>query len=257
MIEIIKAVVLGIIQGLTEFLPVSSSGHLVLYQYILNVNLGEALFFDVMLHIATLAAVVVYFRKDILQLIKFPLKKEVRFLILSAIPAALAAFLLRDLLEDTFNGIKILPYTFLITAAVLLFADYYLKRGKQNTEINIKSTSFMGVAQALALLPGLSRSGFTISGGIFSGLNKDEAARFSFLMSIPIIFGSALFETISLFSVNAQQKTDFLPLFFSMIFAFVFGLIAIKYMLNVVKKAGFKVFSAYLFLLSLFIILFL
>src|SRR5690606_30403340 len=197
MSEIIKAIIIGIVQGLTEFLPVSSSGHIVIAQEVLNIhfNEDENLLFAIVLHFATALSTIVIFRKDILQIFKgllqFKNNEEFQFslkIILSMIPAALVGVLLKDTLEELFSNLLVVGCMLLVTSGLLFFADRAKNTGRP---VGFVDAFIIGLAQGCAaLLPGLSRSGSTISTSILLGNDKSKAARFSFLMVLPLIFGA-------------------------------------------------------------------
>ncbi|MGN1061363.1 MAG: undecaprenyl-diphosphate phosphatase, partial [Candidatus Coproplasma sp.] len=193
-----EALVLGLTQGLTEFLPVSSSGHLTFLQRILGNTMQHGIdffdnqiFFNLILHLGTLVAVCIIFWKDIVALFKKPI--TLLYLVVATIPAAIVGVLLDDVIENNvskgaYAGI-ILAVFFFITAALLFATEIYAKRRKKVLPLSWRTTIPMGVAQAVAILPGISRSGSTIAAGIFAGGDNDEVAHFSFLMSIPVILG--------------------------------------------------------------------
>lgn len=239
--RILEGIFLGIVQGLTEFLPVSSSGHLVLFQRILGLN-GNYILFDIILHLATLLSVIVVFRKAIWKILKNPLKGDGLLIIISAIPTFLLAFLLKDVAKDTFNG-SFLGFAFLISAVLLLVSQLLYKK-KIGFEMKPKNAVIMGIAQGLAIFPGISRSGATISAGLLSGVNKEEVATFSFLMSAPIILGSFVYELI--FNDISGVSFYFVPTLLGFIMAFITGIFAIKIMINAVKKLNLIWFSVYL-----------
>ncbi|MCK5130428.1 MAG: undecaprenyl-diphosphate phosphatase, partial [Clostridiales bacterium] len=189
-----QSIILGLVQGLGEFLPISSSGHLVLMQNIFGIDGGEVIF-DTLLHVGTLVAIVIVLWKDIIDIIKKPIQKKTLMLIIATIPAVIAALFFKDFITEAFSG-TYLGWGFLVTAVVLLV----LGRAKKEEEaddslntINIKQAGLMGIFQAISILPGISRSGFTISGGLASGVSRKKAARFSFLMAVPAILGSLVF----------------------------------------------------------------
>ncbi|MGN0818613.1 MAG: undecaprenyl-diphosphate phosphatase [Candidatus Coproplasma sp.] len=281
--EIWQAIVLGLTQGLTEFLPVSSSGHLVFLQRILNVNIGDAeMFFNILLHLGTLIAVCVVFWKDIINLFKKPFK-TLLYLVLATIPAGVAGLLLDDIIDDyvvqsASVGI-ILAVLFCVTASVLFATEVYAKKISKKQEgdmsenpaaakefaqraemasINLKTSLSMGFAQAVALLPGISRSGSTICAGTFAGGSREDVAHFSFLMSIPVILGSFV---VSLFkgikdgtlaqSVQAAGPNVGWCMAVGLIVSAIAGLFAIKVMLAAIKKANYKWFSLYLVALAI------
>lgn len=249
--EIWQAIILGAVQGFAEFLPVSSSGHLILMQRWLGVTEG-GLFFDIMLHIGTLIPVCIVFFKEILGLLKKPFNKLL-FLIIATIPAALTGFLLGDVVEGAFYGGDLLAAcllagTFILTATELFFSEWVSKKYKRDLPLSYKNTAVMGLFQGVAIVPGLSRSGTVISGGCFMGVERSENANFTFLMSIPVILGAALVSSLDLIKQGVQ--IDVLPLIFGVVTAAVTGYIAIKVMLKIIKKANYKWFSLYLTLIA-------
>lgn len=242
-----QALILGIVQGLAEFLPVSSSGHLVLLQTVFGID-EPGLLLDTLLHLGTLVAVVVVFWKDIWAMIKKPFSKPVYLLVIATIPAVVATLLLGDFFEVAFAG-KFLGIGFLLTSAVLFVSG---KMQGRNRELSYKEAGVMGVFQAFAILPGLSRSGSTISGGLFLGVNRDEAARFSFLMSIPAILGSLVLQGIDIVQGNAVSL-PFWPVLVGTVAAALSSLLAIKLMLAIIKKANLKGFAVYTLILGLLV----
>jgi undecaprenyl-diphosphatase len=250
--EIWQAIVLGAVQGFAEFLPVSSSGHLILMQRWLGVTEG-GLFFDIMLHIGTLIPVFIVFFKEILSIFKKPFNKML-FLIIATIPAALTGMLLGDVVEGAFYkgnllSAILLSATFLITATELFFSEWISKKYDKKLPLSYKSSLVQGLAQGVAIVPGLSRSGTVISSGCFYGLSREENANFTFLMSIPIILGAALVQGLDLIKTGAEIQI--LPLVFGMATAMITGYIAIKAMLKVIKKANYKWFSLYLVIMAI------
>src|SRR5690606_8973312 len=221
MIEIIKALIVGIVQGLTEFLPVSSSGHIVIAQEILGLQYSEEenLLVAIVLHFATALSTIVVFRKDILQIFQglFQFKRNEEFLfslkiVLSMIPAALVGVFLKDTLEELFSNLRLVGFMLLITATLLFIADRARNTGK---DISFKDSFIIGIAQAFAaLLPGISRSGSTISTSILLGDDKSKAARFSFLMVLPLILGATAKMYLDASEETAtSMNVEFLPLF--------------------------------------------
>ncbi|MBQ9795596.1 MAG: undecaprenyl-diphosphate phosphatase [Clostridia bacterium] len=247
--NIIKYILIGFVQGITEFLPVSSSGHIVLFGSLFE--LDNLLLISVVAHIGTLFAVLYCYRKRIVELIKHPKNPTNLKLIIATIPTVIIVLLFNNFLEDNFSTSS-LVWGFLISAILLLIAD--LKK-EGNKPINKKSALYMGISQGLALLPGISRSGITLTCGLLIGANKKEALDFSFLMSIPIILASAVYESIKLFS--SQLTINWLGIFIVMFSSFIFGILSIKIMLKVVNKNKLYYFSIYLIVLSLVILLFL
>ncbi|HEY8419375.1 MAG TPA: undecaprenyl-diphosphate phosphatase [Clostridia bacterium] len=240
-----EAILLGLVQGLTEFLPISSSGHLVLFQNILGVQ-GDLLFFDVMLHVGTLAAVFTVFFRDIIDLFKPPFK-TMGCLIIATLPAGIVMLLLSDQIEALFGG-QFLWIGFLITALLLLATEFIGKKYPRNKPLDLKVSLIMGVSQAVAIVPGISRSGATISGGVYAGAKRETVAKFSFLMSIPVILGSGFFEIIKVQDWNAVPIVCVIA---GMIAAGLSGFLAIKLMLRLIQKCNYKWFSLYLIVLAL------
>lgn len=245
--NIFEAIVLGVAQGLTEFLPVSSSGHLVLIQNIFNIE-GNYLFFDTMLHFATLTAVVIALKDEIWDLIKNPFSKKTLALIIASIPAVILALFFEDFFKDAFSG-KFLAISFLITGIALVLAELLAKRHvKRKEEVGLIDGLIIGLCQALALLPGVSRAGMTLSGGLARGVNRVAAAKFSFLMAVIIILGSTGYEAIKLIGEPVSFPVG--PLAVGMIFAAVSGYFAIRLLLDIVAKKKLYGFAIYVFILA-------
>lgn len=247
------ALILGIVQGLTEFLPVSSSGHLTLLNKIFGIQ-GDFLLVTVLLHLATLFAVFYVFRKEIWELIKHPFSKDAVNLYIATIPTVIIVLLTKGLLEDAFASAKLLPYCFLITA-ILLFFTYLLSKKKkdqiQYRQLKKSSAFIMGVAQGLAVMPGISRSGSTICAGLLAGEECEKTTQFSFLMSIPIILASMAYEFITADLAAVSTSNMIIPLIFAFLSAFIVGIFSIKFMLKIVKNAKYYWFSIYLVALSI------
>lgn len=243
--EIVKMIILGIVQGLTEFLPVSSSGHLILLQDIFGIQ-ENVLFNTIVLHFGTLLAVVVFYFRDLLHLFKKENHKTIWQLVIATIPACLLGLFIGDIIEQ-YGSVKMLAFTFFITAIVLFVTSYYRNKATAFSPITSKNAIIMGLCQCVALLPGISRSGSTISGGVLSKANPKAVTKFSFFMSIPIICGSLILECFKIEFVNVNWIATLVGL----ISAFVSGLIAIKLMMRVAEKCNFKWFGVYLIAVSL------
>lgn len=248
--EIIDAIILGIIQGLTEFLPVSSSGHLELGKAILGDNSipEESLLFTVVLHFATALSTIVIFRKDILILIKGALKftwnEDLQFITkiaFSMIPAVIVGLFFEKQLESLFgSNILLVGFMLLITAFLLFMAD---KAKDTSKKVSFKNAFIIGVSQAIAMLPGISRSGATISTSVLLGNDKTKAARFSFLMVVPLIFGKIAKDIIS--GDLTYNAGNFKALSIGFIAAFIAGLFACTWMIALVKKSKLSYFAIY------------
>ena len=258
--EIIDAIILGIVQGLTEFLPVSSSGHLELGKAILGDNSlpKESLLFTVVLHFATALSTIVIFRKDILDIIKGILKfewnEDLQFLskiVISMIPAVIVGLFFEEQLEALFNGNILLVGIMLIITAILLFlAD----RAKDtNKSVTFSNAFVIGISQAIAMLPGISRSGATISTSVLLGNDKTKAARFSFLMVVPLIFGKIAKDILG--GEITYDSANFTTLGIGFIAAFVAGLFACKWMIALVKQSKLTYFSIYCIIVGLIAII--
>lgn len=260
--DYIHALILGIVQGLTEYLPVSSSGHLELGQRLLGVHSDNSLTFDITVHVATVLSTLVVLNKEVTWLLKglfTPLKpkgtppvddpmsrlsesqKYALKILVSMIPIGIVGVLMKDWVEAAFNGIHVVPVCLLITA-VLLTLSFYI-RPKEKAVVSIKDAFIIGLAQAAAVLPGLSRSGSTIATGLLLGVKKTDLAQFSFLMVIPPILGEALLETIKL--IKEPESVDLGVLGVGFIAAFISGCFACKVMLALVKKCQLIWFALY------------
>ena len=250
--DIINAIILGIIQGLTEFLPVSSSGHLEIAKAILGEGkVGEgSMLMTVVLHFATALSTLIIFRKDLAVIFRglFQFKNNESFqfslkIVLSMIPAALVGVLFNEEVEALFGGALTLVGGMLLITGVLLFlAD---KAKASSKQVGIKEAILIGVSQAIAILPGISRSGATISTAVILGIDKEKAARFSFLMVVPLIFGKMAQDILS--GDIQYESSTFLPLLIGFIFAFITGLAACKWMIKLVKNSQLKYFAYYCF----------
>ena len=259
--EIIDAIILGIIQGLTEFLPVSSSGHLELGKAILGDNSvpEESLLFTVVLHFATALSTIVVFRKDILDLItgalKFKWNDDLQFIskiALSMIPAAVIGFTYESQFAELFGGnIKLVGFMLIITALLLYLAD---QAKTTNKNVSFRNAIVIGVAQAIAMLPGISRSGATISTSVLLGNDKTKAARFSFLMVVPLIFGKIAKDILS--GDLTYDSGNFTSLSIGFVAAFISGLFACTWMISLVKKSKLSYFAIYCVIVGLIAIIF-
>ena len=245
----IEAAILGVVQGLTEFLPISSSGHLVIAQHFLNVNDG-GLFFEVLLHFATLLAVVAVYRKDIVDLIKRPFQKYTYILLIGTIPTGIIGLVFKDSFEQMFSSVTIVGYMLLVTGFILLAAEFFSGIIFTSPEVKYWQGFVVGIAQGLAITPGISRSGTTIATGILLGLDRKEAARFSFLLSIPAILGASILEMKDLTLSTAMSVGLILPYAVGFAAAAVSGYLAIKLLLGMLTKGKLYYFSIYCWLLG-------
>lgn len=243
--DFIQALLLGLVQGITEFLPVSSSGHLVLLQQVMGLR-EVPLFFDTMLHMGTLVAVVVVLFWDIVGVFRHPVKNHLGMLIIATIPAAAVGYFFSDFFESVFENGQYLGFCFLATALILVVSEQIAARMKPRKQIAIQNALSMGVMQAVAIFPGISRSGATIAGGLFTGVDRMQAARFSFLMSVPVIIGSAGSSGVSALQAGLGD-VSWTQIIAGTIAAGITGYFAVKFMLAIIQKTklyGFAVYAA-------------
>lgn len=247
----IEAILLGIIQGLTEFLPVSSSGHIELGKYLFNIDLKDDLLFSLILHLATVLSTLVVFRKDILHIIKevFQFKwnastQFVSYIIVSMLPVLIVGLFFKEQVEALFTGNIILVGSMLLVTGVLLLLSEKIRTSVK--PIGYVAAFIIGIAQAIAVLPGISRSGATIATGLLQGVNRNSIARFSFLMVIPPIVGASLLDISDINTAN-YAKADIVNMVLGFIAAFVAGLLACKLMIELVKNSKLLYFALYCF----------
>ncbi len=247
----LEALILGLLQGLTEFLPVSSSGHLELGGTLFGLEDPHDFFtFNIIVHGATFMSVVVVFRKDILSLIvnlfRFQWNAEMKFALLllaSAIPTAIVGLLFEEQIETIFEGrVVFIGFMLLITATLLFLTQFAPKTGKQ---VTLKTALIIGIAQTFAILPGISRSGATISTALFFGIARAQAIRFSFLMVLIPIFGANFLKVLSISEQASSGAMDVTPMIIGAIAAFGAGLFACSWMLSLVRKGKIVYFSYY------------
>ena len=259
-LSIISVVILALIQGLTEFLPVSSSGHLILVPKLLQLeNFGLA--FDAFLHLGTLFAVLIYFRKDVLNLAKgFFLfdksySKQSWGIFFASIPVVLVGFGFKGLFESEYiRSIDFVAYTLIAGSILMYLAEKFSKAENSIEKLNLKQMFFVGLLQCLALYPGMSRSGSTIAGGLFTGLKKEEAARFSFLLGLPAIAGAGLLAVKDLIEVGGLELGIF-ELSLGFLVSFLSGFLAIGFLLKFLKTHSLTVFVIYRIAMAIVLII--
>lgn len=254
---IIEAIILGLIQGLTEFLPVSSSGHLVLFNKLFGITEGTVIF-NIAVHIATLIAVISVLWKDVWEMIKKPTSKMTLLVVVATIPMGIMGFIFKDVLKSFLETGVTVGFGFLITGTILWLAEYISKKEKKNKKL--EQTSYIdailiGCAQVVAMLPAVSRSGSTTGGALLRGLDREFALKFSFLMSIPAILGPAAIEVIEVIRDGSEVGVGFLPLIVGMLTAGISGYFAIKFMLKIFTKTSLKVFSYYVYTLGVLVLI--
>lgn len=249
--SIVQAIVYGIIQGIGEFLPISSTAHLVLVPWLFGWQ-DPGVVFDVALHLGTAAAVILFFLKDWINLIRMGFTKPKApdgrlfwMLVLATVPGALFGVLLDKYMEG-FRNAALTGIMLIVMGIALYAADKYARREVDASETGVKRSLFIGIAQIFAVIPGVSRSGITMTAGRVMGMTRESIARFTFLMSAPIILGDALYHAKGL--VNTQ--VDRAPFFIAMITAAVVGALSIKFLLNYIRNRGFGIFAFYRFILG-------
>lgn len=267
--SILQAVILGIIQGITEFLPVSSSAHLVLTPYLLGWKLDEVVVFpfDVLVQLGTLLAVIIYFRRDlweILQAVWAGLRSGKPFgsqparlgwlLVLATIPAGALGLLIKDAVEAAFGSPQVTAVFLLVTAILLLIAEKVGRKNRSLGSLTWKDAIWIGAAQAVSLFPGISRSGATMTGGMIRHLDRTSAARFSFLMSIPVMLAAGLFSILDLF--DTPDFASYLPAIAAgFAAAAVVGYLAIRWLLGFLTRRPLYIFSIYCAVLAVIVLL--
>ena len=260
--DILQAILLGIIQGITEWLPVSSSGHLVIAQEFMGIE--SPLFFDAMVHLGTLVVVVYVFRKEVIDVIKaffeifkdlrsgVPLKESMKeeqhhmavLIIIGTIPTAVIGLVFRDPLESLYSNLLVVGIALLGTGCYLYFTQFVKPlNGKGIKEMTAKEALIIGTMQGVAIIPGVSRSGSTISTGIFVGLNKEVATRYSFLLFIPAILGAAILQTHAV--ISNGEEIDWIPTLIGTVTAMLVGYMAIQLLLKIIQKSKLHLFSYY------------
>ena len=259
--EIIKSILLGIVQGLTEFLPISSSGHLEIFKVILGFETGlnNNILFTLILHLATSFSVIVVYWDDIKKIFKsvLSIKKDENtyffsLILISIFPAGTVGFFFEEKISNLFVGNLILVgSTLLFTSIILFMSDFKMKT---TNKLDYVKSFFVGVSQALAIIPGISRSGLTICSSVLMGVNRELAAKFSFLMVLPLIFGSFL--KILIFDEIIFNQEIISSYVFGFLSAFISGIFACKWMIIIVKKSKMKYFSVYCLALGLICIFF-
>ncbi len=262
--DFINALILGALQGITEFLPVSSTGHLILARSLFGIEEGYGLAFDAILHLATAAAVVVYFFDEIYVLAQTLFRKlgrlpvnETDYTLLKAlaigtIPAVIFGLMLEDTMEHFFREPLLVAGVLVAGSLLFMYAEYYYENCYHHREVDVKTGFKIGLFQVLALIPGMSRSGATIAGGMLMGLSRSDAARFAFLLAVPIIFGAGIKKLFEL--MMSDTTVTWLPIILGAITAFVTGLFAIHFMISFVRKHTLWPFIWYRIILAAFVV---
>jgi undecaprenyl-diphosphatase len=267
---VVQALIMGVVQGLTEFLPVSSSGHLIVVPYLARWDDAfiNSLAFSVMLHLGTLVALLLYFRSDWIRLVPagFAAVRDRSFhgdedrrlawlLVASTIPAALVGLVFSDVIEASFRHVGLVAVTLVLGGLILLIADRFGANSRSVEDVTFPIAIGIGAAQALALIPGISRSGISISAGRLVGMDRESAARFAFLMATPITAGAGLFEVRKLLTGEGGVQVSTLPLVVGMVASLVAGLAAIHFMLSFLRRRSLDAFVWYRFGLAAIVLI--
>ncbi|MDP8227729.1 MAG: undecaprenyl-diphosphatase UppP [Candidatus Celaenobacter polaris] len=261
----LKSIILGIVQGLTEFLPVSSSGHLVIFQKLLKFN-DPGVLFEIAVHLGTLVAVIIYFRKDIWEIIQsiFNWRKDapenIKYahhllfhLIIASVITAIIGFAFKDIFESLFENTVLVGFMLIITGGILFASDKI--RNTTKKKMSVPSSLLVGFAQSIAIIPGISRSGATITTGIFTGRTRDLATRFSFLLSIPAILGATILKIKNMQSAMSSSEVV-LNFILGGIAAAIVGYFAISFLIKMIKQAELFYFSIYCWIIGIITIFF-
>ncbi len=253
--DILQSFLLGLIQGLTEFLPISSSGHLALARYILGNDTEMGITFEVVVHFGTLCSIMIFYRNELYSLLEAGVRfikapsvrkndpeiKILGFILISMIPAFVVGFTLKDSIESIFMNPLLVSGMLILTGIILYSTKFY---DKIDSDMTTKKAFFIGISQAFAMIPGISRSGSTISTALYFGLNREKAANFSFLMVIPVIGGAMILQMREAIEVGINIS-DILSLLVGFFTAFISGFYALKYLIIILKKQGFHYFAYY------------
>lgn len=255
--SILQAIIYGIVQGLGEFLPISSTAHIILLPWLFGWEYF-GLSFDIALHLGTLVAVVAFFWKDWIKLIKAGLTdtkstdgKLFWYLVLACIPGGILGVLFEEQIETVFRSPLIIGIMLILMGFVLYLADKWSKSTVELKNIGLKRSLLIGVSQAIAMIPGVSRSGITMATGRLLELNREDAARFTFLLSTPFIFASGVYKAKDLVSV----QVELVPFIVAIVTAAIVGALSIKFILNYLKNKGFGIFFVYRIILGAFVII--
>lgn len=273
---LIESIILGIVQGLTEFLPVSSSGHLALLQHFFNIDGEKVLLFSVMLHMGTLFSLIVVYYKTLwdlilelfatiadlvkgrgLQMDKNETRKLGIMIVVATIPTALIGLLFNDFFESLYTSIMVIGFALIVTGAILIFAEKVREQNlnKSLKEMKLKDAIFVGICQGIAIVPGISRSGATISGSLVRGLKRETAIKFAFLISFPTILGAGILEIPKALAAGTGGE-DMGVMLVGMAFAAAFGIAAIKSMIKIVTDKKLYMFSVYTGIVGLAVVVY-
>ena len=259
--ELLSGLILGVVQGITEFLPISSTGHLILARSFLGIEGGSDLALDAVLHLATAAAVIVYFWGELWLLLQALLRKMGRLpvgkrestllgaLIVGTIPAVILGLLLEETMETAFRSPLLVAGVLVLGSFVFMYAEYVYKKSHKRKNLTVRHGFKIGLFQAVALIPGVSRSGISIAGGMFTGLSRSDAAEFAFLLSVPVIFGAGMKKLLELLSAS-PESVAWAMVATGAVAAFIVGILAIHFMLSFVRRHTLWLFIWYRLILA-------
>lgn len=265
--DFLSIIILGIVQGIAEFLPISSSAHLIIFRDIFgigaNMSHDMALSFDIALHLGTLLAIALFFFKDFINMIAKGLTKGVKdkegkifwYLIVATIPAAIAGVFFEDIIENIIRGnLYVIAAALAIMGVIIYLADKYGKDKKEVKDMTLKDALLVGCSQAFALIPGFSRSGTTIAAARTLGIERENAAKFSFYLSAPVVCGAVVLELLdsTTWAIIAAEPLTFI---LGILISFIIGLICIKYLLKYLQKHNFKIFMIYRIIIAIIVLL--
>ena len=259
---ILQSLALGLVQGVTEFFPISSSGHLVILENFFGLAPEEHIFFNIMVHGGTLLAILLYFRKDLIKLLQGLIKKDksqVQLflnLIISTIPIVIVGLTLEDQITAFFNSSKSVAIAMLSTALFFLIGEYFYKSKLKSISFPKIKALIIGLVQCVAIIPGVSRSGSTLTAALLTGIDREKAAEYSFLIAIPAISGAVILSSLKVISDPSTVTTEITPLLFGFITSFISGYFSIKFLMHLYKKHTLIGFSIYLSLISVFLLAF-
>ncbi|MEX0931393.1 MAG: undecaprenyl-diphosphatase UppP [Candidatus Paceibacterota bacterium] len=263
--NIFESIVLGVVQGITEFLPISSTGHLILAREFLGIGDVNGLAFDVVLHFATALAIAIYFRADIMSLVKQLFSSPVNYIkehrtifltyILAGIPVVIVGLFAETYIESFFRSSTSVALTLIFGGILFIIAELISRRNQnKSTSVSLKQGVIIGLVQVLALIPGMSRSGSTISAGLLSGTTRTAVARFSFLLALPLLFGVGIKKMLDL--SGGEQAFAYTPLIVASITAFFVGYISLSWLMKILSKNSLIPFALYRFALAVYILAF-
>jgi undecaprenyl-diphosphatase len=254
--ELIDSIILGLTQGLTEFLPISSSGHLVIGKHLLGLSAPGAII-EIILHFGTFFSIILYYRTYLLELLldaysnnSGESRKIIGLILISIIPAGVIGILFDDYIEKLFNNMYLVGINLIITGVILFSTRFTHKKTKQSS-LTITKVIIIGIAQAIAILPGISRSGITISTALFLGINEKDAARFSFLIALPVLFGASILKIKDAIAFSVDIST--LNIFTGFLFSLITGYICLSILVNILNKKKLWLFSFYCIFIGILI----